>query len=176
MDNTSPENGPHHNRATVCDRESLLLRETPPMSAPHRKRPPGFLRAVGTIVVVLGVALTVIGSISLFASWGTIGGSRYYWAAFLGLPLIAIGSAITQPEILGVHDVSLSREVNSVAIDPRTQNEAAVTCAHCEAANVSTANFCNQCGTLLKVRTCVGCGAKVTWNARFCTRCDKSLI
>ena len=57
----------------------------------------------------LGVILTLVGSFSLFSSWATIGGSRYYWAAFLGLPLIAVGSAFTQSENLTPLDVEFGR-------------------------------------------------------------------
>ena len=65
------------------------------------------MRFFGVIIVGLGVILTLVGSFSLFSSWGTIGGSRYYWAAFLGLPLIAVGSAFTQSEHLTPYDVEL---------------------------------------------------------------------
>ena len=65
------------------------------------------LRLFGAIIVGAGVILTTVGSFSLFSSWATTGGSRYYWAAFLGLPLIAVGSAFTQAENLSASDEDL---------------------------------------------------------------------
>jgi ribosomal protein L40E len=134
------------------------------------------MRVLGGIVVALGLVLTVIGSVSLFSSWRTIGSSHYYWAAFLGLPLIAVGSAFTHSESLGVHDVNLSGEMTPVATNLGTRDDFAVPCARCQATNPTHANFCNQCGTSLSDPTCLGCGARITRNARFCTQCGKSLV
>ena len=67
---------------------------------PYERTNHSIVRFFGAIIAGFGVILTAVGSFSLFSSWGTIGGSRYYWAAFLGLPLIAVGSAFTQSENL----------------------------------------------------------------------------
>ncbi len=68
-----------------------IMATTSPEGISFQRSHHSILRLFGAVIVGIGVALTLVGSISLFSSWGTIGGSRYYWAAFLGLPLIARG-------------------------------------------------------------------------------------
>lgn len=148
---------------------------TSPESIPFQRSHHSVLRLFGAIIVGLGVILTVVGSFSLFSSWGTIGGSRYYWAAFLGLPLIAVGSAFTQSENLTVLDVSLDDDRPARATG-QPASKSVVACEHCHATNPAGANFCNQCGNSLVIPTCAGCGAKLSWNARFCTHCGKCLV
>jgi len=133
------------------------------------------MRLFGVIIVGFGAILTVVGAFSLFSSWGTIGGSRYYWAAFLGLPLIAVGSALTEPENLTSYELTLCDDRNSRAAQQATR-EQVVACGRCHSTNPSAANFCNQCGTSLVAPICVGCGAKINRNARFCTHCGKLLV
>jgi hypothetical protein len=129
----------------------------------------------GAIIVGAGVILTTVGSFSLFSSWETTGGSRYYWAAFLGLPLIAVGSAFTQAENLSVSDEGLYDERTIVERD-KPARDAFVSCEFCRATNPSAASFCNQCGKSLKAPMCGTCGAKMMPNARFCTHCGKSMV
>ena len=95
--------------------------------SPYERTNHSVLRFFGAIIVGLGVILTLVGSFSLFSSWGTIGGSRYYWAAFLGLPLIAVGSAFTQSEHLTPSEVDLYDDQTPRAVD-QTKREAVVAC------------------------------------------------
>ena len=177
MDNTSRESG-DYNGLMFAETELASARETRSVSAPRQdqRRRHDFLRVFGVMVVGLGVVLTAVGSISLFASWGSVGGSRYYWAAFLGLPLVAVGSAFSQAENLTGYEVSLAGDITPVATEMGRSYEAVVACARCQATNPPAAKFCNQCGTSLMAPTCGGCGARLTWNARFCTRCGKALV
>ena len=62
---------------------------------PNHQRRQSFMRYVGIGLLISGVILTAVGLISFFTSFGTFGPPRYFWATFLGLPLIAIGSALT---------------------------------------------------------------------------------
>ena len=129
----------------------------------------------------LGVILTVIGLISWASSWGKIGAARYYWAAFLGLPIIAVGSALMGLRNLGPTSRRLSGEMVLVArndvngLNQVTVEDNVVTCNRCQATNSARARFCNQCGTALNASTCPGCGAEHTPDARFCSQCGKSL-
>ena len=72
----------------------------PPPHAADRSGFQRFMRYFGAMIVGFGVVLTAVGSISLFSSWGFIGGSKYYWAAYLGIPLIAVGSGLAEFENL----------------------------------------------------------------------------
>jgi ribosomal protein L40E len=145
-------------------------------SIPYERSYHSIMQLFGGLVVGLGVILTVMGSFSLFSSWRTVGGSHYYWTAFIGLPLIALGSAVTQSENLRSVDVSLAGDnTTRLPVDDITY-EVAKACMRCHATNPTSANFCNQCGSSLKASNCKSCGAKINHNARFCTHCGKSLV
>ena len=149
--------------------------------APYQRDAGRFLRVLGAMIVGLGVVLTAIGSISLFSSWNAVGGSRYYWAAFLGLPLIAIGSALTESHNLTAFQRNHAGELTPVAdgLANKTGDakppEANIDCQRCHAVNPGTAKFCHQCGTALMSSKCPDCGAVVTPNAKFCNQCGKPL-
>ena len=91
------------------------MAQTVPDRAPDRVESDGILRFFGITVVGLGVILTaVIGLIS-----GPRPGERlvprYYWAAFLGLPIIAVGSALMESCAISaqLHAVSLEKWFSS---------------------------------------------------------------
>jgi predicted amidophosphoribosyltransferase len=51
-----------------------------------------------------------------------------------------------------------------------------IQCGQCHALNVSTANFCRNCGSpLAKITECPGCKAPVRANDKFCSQCGKPL-
>jgi hypothetical protein len=149
----------------------------PRMGAPVPRTLKGFLRYFGAMLVGAGVILTVIGVYSRFSSWNVIGASRYFWAAFLGLPLIAIGSFLNQSANVGVYRRFSSGELTLDAeeLDDRTSERPMVKCERCQTLNAAIARFCNQCGIALAALTCLGCGAEVTPGARFCHQCGKPL-
>jgi ribosomal protein L40E len=175
----------------------------PPVIDPHHQETQALLRLIGPIVLGLGVVLTAIGLISFFSSLGTFEPPRYFWAAFVGLPLIAVGLGITKLGYLGAFFRYFSGEVTPVAED--TFNRIAegtqegvetlaqalgrgftagsrattppeqdlLSCDHCDAPNPAGAQFCSQCGTALKAKICPNCGATLKPIARFCSQCGK---
>jgi len=163
------------------------------------------LRLFGPVVVVVGVIFMAIGLISFFSSFGTFEPPRYFWAAMIGLPLIAIGLGITRLGYLGAYFRYFSAEMTPVATDTfntmaegarqgletvahaagrgfstgfgtnQSPEEQNVACARCEAPNPLNARFCNQCGTPLKGGTCADCGAALSAGSRFCNQCGKAI-
>src|SRR5687767_8391831 len=75
------------------------------------------LRAIGPLVVIVGVIFTVIGLGSFFSSFGTFEPPRYFWCAFVGLPLIGLGSAICKFAYLGAVTRYMANEVAPVGKD-----------------------------------------------------------
>jgi Double zinc ribbon len=65
--------------------------------APQRK----LLRMIGPMVAVAGFIFTAIGIGSFFAAFGSFEPPRYFWCAFVGLPLLGIGGAITRFAYMG---------------------------------------------------------------------------
>jgi len=91
------------------------------------------------MIVGVGVILTAIGLISLVSSWGAIGAARYFRAAFLGLPLIALGSGLAQARKLGAYSRDLSRHMVPVARNNvNTLDQQEHRCAACERCHAPT--------------------------------------
>jgi hypothetical protein len=135
----------------------------------------GFLRFFGGLVVLCGLVLTVVGAISMISASKVIGGAHYFWAAYLGLPLIALGSAIFQADRLGADSNASAADTTPGTTAREPSGAAPVSCAGCGATNLAHARFCDRCGTALAVKTCADCGATITSNARFCNQCGKSI-
>ena len=75
------------------------------------------LRSVGLVVLALGGLLTLIGVGSFFASFGSFEPPRYFWCAFLGMPLLFVGSAMTMFGFLGAMNRYVAGESAPVAKD-----------------------------------------------------------
>src|SRR5207253_9545702 len=120
------------------------------------------------------LVFTIIGVSSLFLSAGTFEPPHYFWCAFVGLPLLAIGLGICQFAFMGALTRYTANEVAPVGKDVvnymaagtkdavrdvasaigegfRAGNAAGETkttlhCPTCRAANDSEAHFCKVCG------------------------------
>ena len=75
------------------------------------------LRGVGLAVLALGGLLTLVGFGSFFASFGSFEPPRYFWCAFLGMPLLFVGSAMTMFGFLGAMNRFVAGESAPVAKD-----------------------------------------------------------
>ena len=60
----------------------------PQVQLPQQDKIRQALGIVGPTILVMGFVLTGIGLGSFFASFGSFGPSRFFWCAFLGLPLL----------------------------------------------------------------------------------------
>ena len=75
------------------------------------------LRGVGLAVLALGGLLTLIGVGSFFASFGSFESPRYFWCAFLGVPLLFVGGVMTMFGFLGAVNRYVAGESAPVAKD-----------------------------------------------------------
>ena len=154
------------------------------------------LRLVGPLVMGVGVIFAAIGLISFFSSFGSFGPPRYFWCAFVGLPLIALGSAITKFAFMGSVLRYMSAESSPVGKDTfnymaegtqsgvRTMARAvregflpeATACPHCGHGNDADAKFCDECGQPMSQEiTCPQCSTVNRLGARFCNGCGHQL-
>lgn len=162
------------------------------------------LRVVGLSMVVLGGILTLIGVTSFFSAFGTFGPPRYFWCAFLGLPLLGFGLQISGLGFLGPFTRYVSGQTAPVQRDtfnyladgttegvrniataaaqgfsagaskPTAANVAA--CPHCHALNPHAARFCDQCGTAFGAKSCPRCRHENDADARFCSQCGCEVV
>jgi hypothetical protein len=134
------------------------------------------LRRLGPIVAGIGLLLTVIGIGSFFASFGSFGPPRYFWCAFLGMPLLFVGLVLCGFAFQGAIARYQAGEVAPVAKDAfnymaeGTQEgvktvatavaegiaagvagprKADSPCPRCSHSNDADAKFCKNCGAVL---------------------------
>jgi membrane protease subunit (stomatin/prohibitin family) len=99
--------------------------------------------------------------------------------AFIGLPLIGIGTSMVRAGYLGPATRYIAGEVaptlrdalGYAGIGSATEQ---VTCPSCGGANRRDAKFCDHCGGALSIM-CPTCGRPNAPDATFCDECGKPL-
>jgi ribosomal protein L40E len=159
------------------------------------------LRTVGPAVAITGLIFTIIGVGSFFAAFGGFGPPRFFWCAFLGLPLLAIGIGISQFAYIGAITRYVAGEGAPVAKDmtnymvegtrdsirdvatalgegfAAAKAPSFMTCQRCGANNNSDASFCRACGgPVATTKTCAKCGEANDVDARFCDHCGTAVV
>jgi hypothetical protein len=87
------------------------------LKSPHHESTRKALRLWGPIVAGIGLIFTIIGLASFFSSFGQFESPRYFWCAFVGLPLIAVGLAMCKYGYLGSIVRYMAGETAPVAKD-----------------------------------------------------------
>lgn len=143
---------------------------------PHHLRRRSGLRVLGVTLAVLGLLFTATGFVSFFTAFGTFEPPRYFWCAFVGLPLLGVGLGICQFAFLGSFSRFVAGEAAPVQRDTfnylaegtqpgvRSLARAAAegiseglarpagTCPQCHQPTAPGAKFCSQCGAALPAR------------------------
>lgn len=134
------------------------------------------LRTLGPLLAGIGMLLTVIGVGSFFASFGSFEPPRYFWCAFLGMPVLFVGLAMCGFAFQGAILRYQAGEVAPVAKDAinymaegtregmktvataigegiaagmSNSRKADHHCPKCSHSNDSDAKFCKNCGAAL---------------------------
>lgn len=163
------------------------------------------LRAVGPLVAGAGLLLTIVGLGSFFSTFasfgpgGDFGPPRYFWCAFLGLPLVFVGIVLCFAGYGGAVQRYMMGEQVPVARDAfndlargtrggvRDLAEAvgaglaaggagfggppSEPCRSCGGAVPDGARFCPGCGAARAGGSCPSCGAGTGPDDRFCPHC-----
>jgi len=132
------------------------------------------LRLIGPLIAVVGLVFIIIGIGSFFMSMGTFEGPRFFWCAFVGMPVLFVGVVLSTFGFIGSITRYQANEMAPVAKDTlnymaentrdavkdiasavaegirgSTENEV-VWCPACNEMNEADANFCAQCGKSLR--------------------------
>ena len=75
------------------------------------------LRIGGPVVAGLGLVFMIVGIGSFFASFGSFGPPRYFWCAFVGMPLLFVGLGACLFGYLGAIHRFVAGETAPVAKD-----------------------------------------------------------
>ncbi len=144
---------------------------------PGHKNLRDILRIIGPIVLGLGVLGIVIGIVSFFAAFGGSGPPKYFWCAFVGMPLLFVGGIMTSAGYMGKVARYQAQEMAPVMKD--TFNYMAdgtqdgiktVASAIGQGLSEGGLNLGSQGQT--KVR-CHKCNALVNIDAKFCDQCGQ---
>lgn len=159
------------------------------------------LRMVGLLVTIIGGIFTLIGFVSFFTAFGSFGTPDYFWCAFIGLPLLGVGTSLMRYGYMGAVSRYVAGEVAPVVKDTvnyfasgteeavqavgRAVGEGIATagsskgslvrCYRCNHENDLDAKFCSECGAaLLKSKRCQQCDELNDPDAKFCDNCGRS--
>jgi ribosomal protein L40E len=134
------------------------------------------LRIGGAIALGAGIVLAAVALIDFVTAFGSFEQPRNFWMGFVGLPLIAIGSALLKAGYIGPASRYVAGELAPTVRDGlgALGLTGARSCSSCGAANDADATFCDACGAALS-RMCPSCGAANDADARFCDGCGTSL-
>jgi Double zinc ribbon len=158
------------------------------------------LRTLGPALAVLGLIFMVIGIGNFFASFGSFGPPRYFWCAFVGMPLLGVGIGISKFAYMGAVTRYVASEVAPVAKDATNymvegtkdsirdvataigegfvaaKSPHALCCHKCGSENEPSANYCHECGApLAKTKRCEKCGQPIDSDAHYCDHCGAAV-
>lgn len=161
------------------------------------------LKIAGVTLLAVGVVFSLIGFGSFFSSFGSFEPPRYFWCAFVGLPMAGLGATLCKFAFMGAVTRYISGEVAPVGKDvvnymvdgtkgsirdvaaavgeglrvgDRREESRVLRCQKCHVQNAATASFCNNCGTALaKTAICSSCGTSNDSGARFCNHCGAAV-
>lgn len=149
------------------------------------------LKIIGIIILVIGIIFALAGFISFFTAIGEGAGfPRYFWMAFVGLPLCGVGgmllsfaykreiSTFVKNESVPVINEAaeeLTPAVKAVVKAVRDDGGSVkgITC-ECGEVNPPDCKFCTKCGKPL-YSACPNCGAAVDADDKFCGNCGSKI-
>lgn len=152
------------------------------------------LRIVGPLTLAVGGLLVLVGLGSFFSAFGSFGTPRYFWCAFVGMPIVFVGLVMCKFAFIGVIVRYQAGEVAPVVKDTfnymahgtqggvRTvasavragladrASDGKIACPACGHPNDEDAKFCDDCGASISM-SCRNCGAVNKGDAKFCDDC-----
>ena len=161
---------------------------------PNHRQTRSTLRMMGPVICGIGLILTIIGIGNFFASFGSFEPPRYFWCAFIGLPLMAVGGKLSLFGYMGAITRYQAGEMAPVGKDTfnyladgtkggvKTMASAvgaglsegmsgqSADCPSCGTSNDKDAKFCDECGTAM-AKSCPSCGEANDGDAKFCNGC-----
>ena len=147
------------------------------------------LKILGIMILIAGLACMIIGVTNFFKSANTHESPRLFYFTFIGMPLMFVGSVmlsfafkrevtryIKNESVPVINEATkeLKPSFNVIADSFKTDTNNTYICNKCGAKNPTDSNFCNNCGTQLKIK-CPKCGDINPNNSNFCNNCGESL-
>lgn len=162
------------------------------------------LRVLGPVLALVGLVFMIIGFASLFSAIGSHEAPRYFWFAFVGMPLLFAGAVLCMFGFMGKVARYQAAEIAPVAKDTfnyvadgtkegiktvagaigeglrgaaTAEPRTKVRCHKCNNLVAEDAKFCGECGAALgKSKACPKCGELNDPDAKFCDNCGFELV
>lgn len=171
--------------------------------SPRHDETRSLLRVLGPAIAGVGLVFMIIGLGSFFAAFGghSMEPPRFFWCAFVGMPLLAVGVGISKFAYFGAVARYIASEAAPVGKDftnymvggtkgsirdvataigegfATAKSPQALQCQKCGTENEASSNFCQECGSpLAKTRRCEKCGEANDADARFCDNCGTAAV
>lgn len=162
---------------------------------PNHSSARSFFRVAGPLVLLTGLAFTVVGVADGFSSFRP----TLVWCPFVGMPLIFVGAVMTSLGFMGRMARYVAQEQAPVGVDTfnyaaqrtkgavrdlaqavgeglRGDAPAGRSCTSCLNENDADAKFCSECGSALAdARPCPKCRHENDLDAKFCDNCGQGL-
>src|SRR5687768_9840276 len=87
------------------------------LELPRQARVRTVLRRGGALLVAAGLLFTIVGVASFFMAFGGGGPPRFFWCAFVGMPLLFLGTTMCMFGFLGAAQRYVFGETAPVAKD-----------------------------------------------------------
>jgi len=172
--------------------------------APRHEQTRGLLRKVGILLIVIGGTFLIVGIGSFFAAFGGMEPPRFFWCAFVGMPILFVGGVLTSYGFMGSAMRYSAQEMAPVGKDTfnymadgtkdsvktlasaigeglragsaPAQGAERVRCHKCNRVNDADAKFCGGCGASLgKTKACPACRELNDPDAKFCDNCGRPM-
>ncbi|MEO0474423.1 MAG: zinc ribbon domain-containing protein [Planctomycetota bacterium] len=143
------------------------------------------LRIIGPVILGVGVLLTVIGLVGFFSTFGSEPsfdgppeGVKLFFLCFIGIPMMAVGGAITKFAFMGAVARYIASEAAPVAKDTTNYmidgtKDAVGDLAQSVGAGIA-AGLAGEAAAQDTI-DCPSCGAACDPGARFCSQCGASM-
>jgi hypothetical protein len=138
-----------------------------------------FLRTAGPLVLLVGLVCVGVATASMFGAFesSSFGPPKYFWLAFIGLPLLFVGSVMTMNGYMRELMRFQAGEAAPVAADAvnymaNETKDAMQTVAKSAAKGIAEGI---EAGRWTKTNFCPHCGGSVTADFKFCPNCGKLL-
>ena len=140
------------------------------------------LRVIGPIVAVVGLIFAIVGIASFFSAFGGSGPPRHFWCAFIGLPLLGIGIALTKFGYMGKVARYVAGEIAPVGkdtfnymADGTKDGVKTLATAVGQGLGAGMAGAAAAAGSQQTKIRCHKCNALLEEEAKFCSKCGAPL-
>jgi hypothetical protein len=134
-------------------------------------------RVLGPSMIAVGVVFTAIALISFFSAMNGGGMPKYFWCGFVGLPLIGLGTGVTQFAYLGLFARYIAGETAPVQKDTFNYVAQGIRPGVKDLLQAVREGLTEESpeGPAGDKKFCSNCGQAATLDANFCSGCGQKL-